>query len=60
MGRLADPAFALRLIDLTSLNDTDTDGRIQQLARDAVTPLGSVAALCVYPRFVATAKVGTC
>ena len=56
MGRLADPAFALRLIDLTSLNDTDTDGRIQQLARDAVTPLGSVAALCVYPRFVAAAR----
>lgn len=56
MGNLSDPAFALGLIDLTSLNDTDTDAGIRQLARDAQTPLGTVAALCVYPRFVATAK----
>ena len=57
MKNLADPAFALGLIDLTSLNDADTHGVIQQLARDAVTPLGKVAALCVYPRFIGTAKV---
>ncbi|WP_422823639.1 deoxyribose-phosphate aldolase [Variovorax rhizosphaerae] len=49
-------AFALGLIDLTSLNDADTVADIRQLARDAVTPLGTVAALCVFPRFVATAK----
>lgn len=56
MGNPTDPAFALSLIDLTSLNDSDTETGIQQLARDAMTPLGTVAALCVYPRFVPTAK----
>lgn len=56
MSNPYDPAFVLSLIDLTSLNDSDTASDIQQLARDAVTPLGAVAAVCVYPRFVPTAK----
>jgi deoxyribose-phosphate aldolase len=56
MGNPADPAFVLGLIDLTSLNDADSDASVRQLARDAVTPLGTVAALCVYPRLVQPAK----
>lgn len=56
MKNPSDLAFAVSLIDLTSLNDSDTQTGIQQLARDAVTPLGAVAALCVSPRFVLTAK----
>lgn len=36
----SDPAFLLGLIDLTSLQDADTDTSIRQLASDAVTPLG--------------------
>ena len=51
-----DPVAALGLIDLTSLNDADQAADIQRLARDAVTPLGAVAALCIYPRFIGTAK----
>ncbi len=54
--KLADLTFAMGLVDLTSLNDADTHSSIQQLARDAVTPLGPVAALCVYPEFVTTAQ----
>lgn len=46
----------LSLIDLTSLNNTDTDAVIDELCEKAITPLGSVAAVCVYPRFVARAK----
>lgn len=42
----------ISLIDLTSLNDGDTVESIAALCQKAVTPHGSVAALCVYPRFV--------
>lgn len=44
------------LIDLTSLNDDDDDARIEALCQRALTPLGPVAAVCVYPRFVALAR----
>jgi len=47
---------ALHLMDLTALNDDDTDASIRALANAADTPVGTPAALCVYPRFVATAK----
>ncbi|MHA7236900.1 deoxyribose-phosphate aldolase, partial [Burkholderia pseudomallei] len=46
---------ALHLIDLTSLNDDDTEERIAALAASADTPVGTPAALCVYPRFVGAA-----
>jgi deoxyribose-phosphate aldolase len=46
---------ALPLIDLTSLNDDDTPERIAALCGRAVTPFGKVAAVCIYPRFVAQA-----
>jgi deoxyribose-phosphate aldolase len=44
---------ALPLIDLTSLDEDDTPERIAALCEQAVTPAGAVAAVCVYPRFVA-------
>lgn len=47
---------ALHLIDLTSLNDSDSEASIKALAVAADTPAGSPAALCVYPRFVSAAK----
>lgn len=40
------------LMDLTSLNDDDTERNIVQLCHRALTPAGPVAAVCVYPRFV--------
>ena len=43
-------------MDLTSLNDGDTDDKIRSLVASAVTPVGTPAALCVYPRFLAAAK----
>lgn len=43
---------AIACLDLTSLNDDDTDAVIEALCRRAVTPAGPVAAVCVYPRFV--------
>ena len=54
---LADVARrAIPLIDLTSLNDDDTEERIAKLCLASNTPFGSVAAVCIYGRFVQTAK----
>lgn len=46
----------IALLDLTSLNDDDSDARIVALCQRALTALGPVAAVCVYPRFVALAR----
>jgi deoxyribose-phosphate aldolase len=56
-NQLAERALqALHLIDLTSLNDDDTDASIAALAASADTPVGTPAALCVFPRFIGTAR----
>jgi deoxyribose-phosphate aldolase len=47
---------AIGLLDLTSLNADDDEARIRDLCRRALTPAGAVAAVCVYPRFVALAR----
>ena len=47
---------ALHLMDLTSLNDSDTDAVIDALCAQAKTPEGHPAAVCVYPAFIGTAK----
>ncbi|OHX18853.1 deoxyribose-phosphate aldolase [Chromobacterium sphagni] len=47
---------ALSLMDLTTLNDDDTDEKVIALCRKANSPDGTVAAVCVYPRFVPIAK----
>jgi deoxyribose-phosphate aldolase len=47
---------ALALIDLTDLNDGCTDDDVRRLCARAITPFGPVAAVCVWPRFVRTAK----
>jgi deoxyribose-phosphate aldolase len=44
------------LIDLTRLEDDDGDEAIESLCRRARTPFGRVAAVCVYPRFLPTAR----
>ena len=54
---LADTArLALRCLDLTSLNDNDTAADIERLCARANGAHGSVAAVCVWPRFVAQAR----
>lgn len=45
----------IALLDLTSLNDDDTDARIVALCEKAATPRGPVAAVCVFGRFGALA-----
>src|ERR1700752_3159657 len=54
--------LVLNMIDLTTLEGKDTDGKVKQLCykamhpHDAVPDLPTVAAICVYPSMVAVAK----
>ncbi len=48
--------LALQCLDLTSLNEADTAADIEALCARAQTPFGPVAAVCVWPRFVAQAR----
>ncbi|MCL1124700.1 deoxyribose-phosphate aldolase [Shewanella surugensis] len=47
---------AIHLMDLTSLNDNDTDQVIIDLCHKALTPAGHTAAICIYPRFIPIAR----
>ena len=54
-----DSAIATRIVslmDLTSLNETDDEAAIVKLSRLAVSKAGSVAAVCVWPRFIPVAR----
>lgn len=54
--------LVLSMIDLTTLEGKDTQGKVQQLCYKAMHPhdrlqnLPTVAAICVYPSYVAVAK----
>lgn len=54
--------LALSMIDLTTLEGKDTQGKVQQLCYKAMHPhdtlqnIPTVAAICVYPSHVSTAK----
>ncbi len=47
---------ALKLMDLTTLNDDDTDQKVIDLCHNAKTAVGNTAAICIYPRFIPIAK----
>ena len=49
-------ARILSMLDLTNLDDMCTDDKVVELCRRAVNEHGHVAAVCVWPRFVALAK----
>ena len=54
--------LALNMIDLTTLEGKDTDGKVKQLCykaihlHDSYPGLPTVAAICVYPTMVKVAK----
>ena len=47
---------AISLMDLTTLNDDDTDAIVIDLCHQAHTPVGDTAAVCIYPRFIPIAR----
>ncbi len=60
--KLAGLKLALNMIDLTTLEGKDTEGKVRQMCykamhmHDAYPGLPTVAAVCVYPTFVKSAK----
>ena len=48
--------IALSCLDLTSLNDADSEADIARLCQRAQGPFGPVAAVCVWPRLAAFAR----
>jgi len=61
-AKMAGLKMVLSMIDLTTLEGMDTEGKVKQLCykarhlHDAVPDLPTVAAVCVYPTFVGLAK----
>ena len=61
-AKMAGLRMVLNMIDLTTLEGMDTEGKVKQLCykarhlHDAVPDLPTVAAVCVYPTFVGLAK----
>ena len=47
---------AISLMDLTTLNDDDTDAIVTDLCHQAHSPAGDTAAVCIYPRFIPAAR----
>lgn len=47
---------ALNLMDLTTLNEDDTDAKVTALCHQAKSPAGNTAAICIYPRFIPNAR----
>jgi deoxyribose-phosphate aldolase len=61
-AKLQGLKLALSMIDLTTLEGKDTEGKVKQMCYKAMHPhdtlpgLPTVAAVCVYPTYVKTAK----
>lgn len=56
MNLTATAQQALQLMDLTSLNQSDSPATITALCESAQTPFGVPAAICVFPEMVVWAK----
>jgi len=54
LGKIAKRAIGL--MDLTTLNDNDTDEKVISLSHQAHTVASDTAALCIYPRFIPIAN----
>ena len=47
---------AIGLMDLTTLNDDDTEQKVIDLCHQAKSMAGDTAAVCIYPQFIAIAR----
>lgn len=56
MDNITAARRALSVLDLTNLKEDCTPEQIEALVKNAVTPQGPVAAICIWPRFVAQAR----
>ena len=56
MDNLTAAKSLISYLDLTSLQETDTEYSIAELCHKAQTPYGNTAAVCVYSRFIKIAR----
>jgi deoxyribose-phosphate aldolase len=47
---------AISMMDLTTLNDDDTEAKVVALCHQAKSPAGNTAAVCIYKQFIPIAK----
>lgn len=52
----AQAVRALQLMDLTTLNDDDSEANVFALCHQAKSPAGNTAAICIWPRFIPAAR----
>ena len=55
MDIVAAARLSIQCLDLTSLNDDDTEANVKALCAKAQTSHGNTAAVCVWPRFASFA-----
>jgi deoxyribose-phosphate aldolase len=53
---MTEPATLIACLDLTNLDDDCDDAAVDALCERALTPLGPVAAVCLWPHFVGRAR----
>ena len=56
MDKTEAARLAILHMDLTSVNQEDTEGKIKALCKHATTAYGNVAAVCVLPKFISVAR----
>lgn len=56
MDNLESAKTLIGLLDLTTLNDNDTNETIATLCQKAISQYGNTASVCIYPQFIPYAK----
>ena len=56
MTNLEAAKLLIRLLDLTTLNDNDTNETVTALCQKANSKFGNTASVCIYPQFIPHAK----
>lgn len=56
MDNVKAAKLLINLLDLTSLNDNDTNETVSSLCQKATTKYGNTASVCIYPQFILHAK----
>ena len=56
MDNVESAKTLIGLLDLTTLNDNDTNETVSALCQKATTVYGNTASVCIYPQFISHAK----
>ena len=56
MDNVEAAKLLISLLDLTTLNDNDTNETVSALCQKATNKYGNTASVCIYPQFILHAK----